>query len=371
MTDRGGATVVGSGPGPADGRTHRPRARSAARWARRVGVGSGVLLALAPGTIRAQKTDVVTLRNGDEVTGEIKWLDRGQLKFSTDGMSTVYIAWQKVVTVDTDKRFYVELTNGVRHFGALQAGPVGSLVIATDAGPVRVSTQAVVSLQRLKPNFWSSLDGNLDLGLAFTQQNAKSDLYLSGEVRYPRSANLTTVAFSARFSRQDEADNIVRLEGSAFHLRNFAKRWFYGGVVSGTRNSQLSVDVRATVGGGLGRGLIQSNKVLLVLWVAPGYTREKFTGEDAADAIPLLLATEFGLYLWESLDTEVSSRLSVLPILNDWGRWRLAFQLNGRREIVKNFSVNLGLNEDFDSRPPALDAKKNDLSVTTSLGWTF
>ena len=31
----------------------------------------------------AQKTDVVHLENGDDLTGEIKGLDRGRLKYST------------------------------------------------------------------------------------------------------------------------------------------------------------------------------------------------------------------------------------------------------------------------------------------------
>jgi len=328
-------------------------------------------IALVPGAARAQKTDVVTLRSGDEVTGEIKWLDRGLLKFSTDGMNTVYVVWQKVVTVETDKRFYIQLADGTRHFGSLAAGPAGVVVVVTDSVPVRVPTQRVVSLQRLKPNFWSSLDGSIDLGLAFTQQNAKSDLLLSGEVRYPKRANLTTLSFSARFSRQNDLDNIVRLDGSAVHRRNFTKRWFYAGFVSGARNSQLSLDGRGTVGGGLGRGLVESNKVRMAVWMAPGYAREKFAGEAAATSVPLLLATEFGLYSWESLDTEISSRLSVLPILNDWGRWRITFHLNARREVVKNFTINLGVSEDFDSRPPSVDANKNDLSISTSLGWTF
>ena len=349
---------------------HHERSHTA-RAARCAGLALTLLLGLVPGALRAQKTDVVTLRNGDEVTGEIKWLDRGQLKFSTDGMNTVFVTWQKVLTVSTDKRFYVELTTGSRHFGTLQAGPAGIVVIVTDTTLLRVPTQAIGSLQRLKPNFWSALDGSLEVGLAFTQQNAKSDLFLGGEVRYPTRARLTTVSFNTRYSRRDDADDIVRLDGSLVHLRHFAKRWFYGGIISGTRNSQLSVDVRATIGGGLGRGLVESNKVQLLLWVAPAYAREKFTDQDAADAIPLLFLTDFAVFLWESLDTELSARLSVLPILNDWGRWRIAFRLDARREMVKNFTVSLGVSEDFDSRPPAIGANQNDLSVTTSLGWTF
>ena len=44
----------------------------------------------------AQKTDVVILRNGNAVLGEVKEFKRGKMKFSTDAMGTVYVEWPKV-----------------------------------------------------------------------------------------------------------------------------------------------------------------------------------------------------------------------------------------------------------------------------------
>ena len=60
-----------------------------------------------------------------------------------------------------------------------------------------------------------------------------------------------------------------------------------------------------------------------------------------------------------------------MPILNQWGRWRINFGLNLQREVLKNFYINLGVTEAFDSDPTAADANKNDFGFTTSFGWTF
>jgi len=39
---------------------------------------------------------------------------------------------------------------------------------------------------------------------------------------------------------------------------------------------------------------------------------------------------------------------------------------------VADFYFNVSINEQFDSRPPTfLETNKNDLSLTTSLGWSF
>jgi hypothetical protein len=67
----------------------------------------------------------------------------------------------------------------------------------------------------------------------------------------------------------------------------------------------------------------------------------------------------------------VSSQLSVLPILDQWGRWRINFALSVKQEVLKNFYVNVGVNDAFDSDPTAADANTNDFSLTTSFGWTF
>jgi hypothetical protein len=54
-----------------------------------------ILLAVTAGllapTAFADKTDVVVLLNGDHLTGEVKGLSYGQLRFTTDNMGTVYI----------------------------------------------------------------------------------------------------------------------------------------------------------------------------------------------------------------------------------------------------------------------------------------
>ena len=54
---------------------------------------------LAMPVLGQRKSDLVTLYNGDRVTGEIKSLGNGVLKLSTDSMGTVNIEWQEIASV--------------------------------------------------------------------------------------------------------------------------------------------------------------------------------------------------------------------------------------------------------------------------------
>ena len=348
-----------------------------------------LFLVILPGSALAQKTDSVTVLNGDRMLGEIKGLQRGQLEFKTDAMGTVYVKWPKVVTVKTDKTFEIQLDDGRVLFGSLIPGSQDSVVIKTDSQSVSVATQRVVSLQRLKPSFWESLDGSVNLGLAFTQQNAKTDLNLSGDIHYAhrgtadstrhtlnfsklrRGFAFTKLSYNSTFSRQDSTEDIKRLTVGVSHLNQLKNRWFWLLTLVGEQNSQLSLDYRGTVAAGVGHFLVQTNKLDLALLVAPGYSREQYTGGSPDKTIPLIIAADVEYFTWGTLDTNVSSRLSVLPILDNWGRWRVNFNLTAKREVLKNVYINVGVTEAYDSDPTAADANKNDFSFNTSFGWSF
>jgi hypothetical protein len=350
---------------------------------------AALVLALMPGSAAAQKTDSVTVQNGDRMLGEIKELQRGQLKFSTDAMSTVYVEWPKVVTVRTDKIFEIELGDGTVYFGSLGSGVADSVVIAGGSRPVSVPTQSIVSLTRIKPTFWDALDGNINLGVNFTQQSASTDLTLSGTVRYAARTNpdsagksvvlaldasrfhITKLTFNSSFSRQDDTDDIQRNSVTLAQVRQLADNWFWLVSLAGENNSQLSLDYRGTLAGGVGRYFARSNKLDFGAWVGPAYSREQFTGESPDNSIPFILAADAEYFTWGTLDTNVSSQLSVMPILNQWGRWRVNFNVTASREVVNNFYINLGVTEAYDSDPTAADANKNDFSFNTSFGWSF
>ncbi|MEE8573630.1 MAG: DUF481 domain-containing protein, partial [Gemmatimonadota bacterium] len=329
-------------------------------------------LAATGSPLLAQKTDTLVVRNGDVMTGELKGLHRGKVEYSTDAAGTIWVKWTRVGTVETDKRFDIDLTDGSNYFGALGLGDEPNEVrIILERDTIVVATQAIVRMERLKDTFWRRLDGSIDLGMSFTQQNAKTDLNLDAEVKYKMDRNNFRFTTSTSFSRQDSVDNISRLNTTFQYLREFGERWYYSGVVVGEQNSQLNLEIRGTFGGLAGLFFVQSNKVNLSSGLGLAYARERFTDQEGNNALQGLLVTDFEFFSWGGLDTDLSSRLAVVPVLNQAGRWRIGFNASLSREIVSDFYLSVGLHEQFDSKPPTEDTEKNDFSVTTSFGWSF
>ena len=333
---------------------------------------SVVLLVTLSGTARAQKTDVVEIIKGGRIIGEIKSLQYGKLDLSTSAASHVYIEWPKVLSITTDKVFEINLSNGSRFFGSVHATQdSGLVVIDYDTLSVEVEITSIVMMQRIRSEFWAALDGSIDVGLSFTQQNFKTDLNLSASVDYKKGLNDYDFDFTGAFSRQDSVQNVTHLTSKLGYLRELKKHRFLGSFLSAERNSQLGLEFRGTLGGGLGSFVVETNKVYLGFWAGLAYARENYVGEDPDNTIPGFIAANFKYFVWGALNRELSSGLQVLPMLTGDTRWRVQFTVSMKWEIAHHLYFNLTLNEDFDSNPPSETANRNSLYTTTSLGWSF
>lgn len=318
-----------------------------------------------------EKTDLLLLRNGDWITGDFRSMERGLVTFKTDAASTIRVKWPRVLTATTDKQFDIHLADGSRWVGSLQASDsLGRVVLRATRDTFEVDTRSVADMVRIKENFWKRLDGSIDFGFDFTQQNAKTDIYLAAAVQYMVVRNRFKLDLNSSFSRQDSVSNITRSSVRLLYAREIRGLWFVALVGSLEENSQLSLDRRAAIGGGPGRYFILNSRMALLSYLAIYGMREKFTGEEARNNLPLGLVTDFQFWDWSGMSSDIASRLSILPILNDSGRWQIRFNANLSQEIVSDLYLRVGILEMFDSKPPAT-ANKNDFSITTSLGITF
>ena len=333
---------------------------------------ASILLLTIASPLMAQKTDTLVARNGDVMTGEIKEYKRGLVKFSTDVAGTIYVKWTRVLNAKTDKTFEIDLEDGTKVSGSLAFGDEPRQVkVVVDGDTLVVGLEQVVNMARIKETFWKRLDGSINLGAGFTQQNAKTDLNFDGEVRYRKDRNLFTFGLSTSFSRQDDTDNISRLNAAFLYLREFADRWFYAGVAAAEQNSQLSLALRGTAGATAGRFFVRSNKVILLAGLGLSYARERFTGQEGDNAFQGIILADFQFFTFEGKTSDLSSELLVFPVFNQAGRWRISSITSFRQKIVTDFYFNFSINNQFDSKPPTEGTEKNDLSLTTSFGWSY
>jgi hypothetical protein len=185
-------------------------------------------------TAYAQKTDIVTLRNGDRITGEVEQLDRGRLEYSTDDGGTIYFEWDKVVSVQSKDQFEVGTSDGRRFLGTLSSGGPQLLVVTGPSGPVTVATSQVTMIDPIGRSFWSRVDGSLDIGFSYTKSSSVTQLNANSTTTYRKPRSEFRVTGSATLTdtgEGDEADDRGTAQASYLRYRG-QNMYFSGGAAS-------------------------------------------------------------------------------------------------------------------------------------------
>ena len=350
--------------------------RSLSHWTPRLclwlGV-AGVVLFGTPALLFAQKTDVVILRNGDRMTGKIKKLERGKLKYNTDDMGDVYIKWDKIISLTTKNTLEVELQSGAKYYGSLQqAAEAGTMEVVTLSDTTVLNLASVVRMTLLEATFWDRLKGYLDLGFSFTQANEKRELTLGAELRLRTRTRYIKTDFSSYINSQEEVERASRSTLGVLFQRFLADKWLALADGRIQQNEELDLEYRALLGGGFGRYVIQTNALELTLAGGVQVNQEKFGSEETANNnVEGLLSVQFLAFRFDDPEVDVTITHIIYPSLSSSGRVRMEFSSRVRYELVKDFFFNVSLYDAFDNRPPADDVPKNDFGVTTSLSWSL
>ena len=106
------------------------------RGGRKAIVAIAVALSVSATTHAQGRTDVVTLANGDRITGEIVRLERGRLEFKTDDAGTLYLEWDKLSSLVSTRLVEVLTTDGRRFLGSLGPAAARSITVVTSEGGV-------------------------------------------------------------------------------------------------------------------------------------------------------------------------------------------------------------------------------------------
>ena len=279
-------------------------------------LAAAALCAVVGTAFAGEKTDIIELRNGDRVTCEIKNLERGQLKVSTDSMGTVYIEWKDVVKVTSKVLYVVELEDGSRLDGTLARSEAqDTLLLKHDGEEQAVDMRQVVWIDPLKLEgaIVSRWDGSISAGFDVTKANSEKSL---------------SASFSARHRAEDY---VLNFDGSMYST------------LPGERNKQHARNLRrrlpaaargALVLGGARRARAQRrarHRPALTrrrrLWPLPdperpfavvGHGRSRgrqraARGRDAETSLESFFNTDYEFFTFDTPKTSLNTSLTLYP----------------------------------------------------------
>ena len=313
------------------------------------------------------------LHNGDRITGEIKKIQEGTLYFKPGyALDTMEIDWSRVEQLDSLDRYNVALTNGTVHAGVIRKVPASEdFTITTGQTVVRISRFEVVRVLPTEDSRWKQMTGSVDYGFSFDSDNSQTQSSLGANASYLGERNSVTLNLTSSLSSQNDGANTSRNSFTFDYGRRISDKWSAIFLTNLLTSSQQELDLRTSVGGGVGRILIRTAKTRSVASGGLLFNRERYspaTDPHPHSTVEAWLGLGFTHFRFKVFDLD--TRLIAYPNLTTRNRVRVNWESNVQWEFAKDFYWNLRIYENYDSHPPIV-APKNDFGVTTSLGWKF
>ena len=320
----------------------------------------------------ADKTDIIILKNGDKITGEVKGMQFALLTLKTDAMSTIEIKWEDIRYVKSKYSFRIERVNGVPSFGIINTDTVNNeLIVGFDPYIDKIKMDKVVYLIPVKKIFYDALSMAVDAGFSFTKASNVLQLNFSGNGthttrKYQRIFDFTSIVTSQKDTTESQNhDYKIQV------LRFLPQKWFLLGGAGAQKNTELGLDLRLYLSGGGGKDLIRTNSNVLSTGLGLQLTREWSNGvADAKNSIEGIFSVQYQKFRLTTPKLNWNTSLNAYPSLTTKDRVRLEFKTDLRWEIVKHLFWKLTFYDNYDNKPESDTGGSNDYGITVSLGWS-
>jgi hypothetical protein len=334
------------------------------------------VVALCFGTPAAarEKVDVVYLKNGDRITGEIISLEYGELRMSTDSMSKVAIEWPDVVRIVSAQSFVVEDDVGGRFHGSLgDNSPRDKLSV--QVSPNDAPAIELLRVTRIAPTeetFFKRLEGSFSVGFDYAKASEITTLGGAANFAYRAPAFGWALDLDVNSTKDPEQGTLDR-SNAGFHYQWYLQdRLFYSGIASLERNEETGIEARFLLGGGIGRYFYQTARAEVSGIVGLVALDEWATGsDDSQRSIEAVTGGTWRIFKFNTPKVSLNTTALLYHSLTESTRNRAKMNFSLRQEVISDFFVDVSVYYSYDAEPPDVTAEKDDYGVTTSLGYSF
>jgi putative salt-induced outer membrane protein len=335
----------------------------------------------------AASSAVITLENGDRVTGDVIESNDTTLKVATVFLGEVEIAWASVTRIESKEALHVSSADG-----QVLVGPVTTLgesfeVKTANSGPVKVPKSEVAYVRneaaqlayevaaerRRNPkltDFWS---GFFDANLALARGNSEI-MTVANAAGATRRTERDTIKlyFNSLFAQNATAGdtittaNVIR-GGSRYEL-NLSDKLFTFGFVDLEYDEFQSLDLRNVIGGGFGYHAVDNERMKFDVFGGASFNQEFFNNDITRRSAEVVVGEEFSYQL--NGRTSFDERFAYYPNMSDIGEHRLQFDTALVTDVFKWMAWNVTFSDRFLSNP-VNGRKQNDVVLTTGVRLVF
>jgi putative salt-induced outer membrane protein YdiY len=295
--------------------------------------GTWLLTLVAPAV-----ADVIVLKNGDRITGEISQIWDDEIAIEPDYTDEFEVDVAAVAYIESDREFELEFEDGRE-------------VVASFPGADAEGNQLMAVEETVNK-------GNTD------SENAS--FLTDGMVKLGDHRHLANLTLT-----REEQDGITTKEQDLFRYTYnwlFNDPWFYAGGFSYERDPIRELDHRYVLSGGVGRDIWNTPRRFLNITIGAGYSTEEIANEDENSWLAVwrlrylqdLLGDDLNIFHNHEIHSNISGRSNTVVKTTTGVTY----------EITDLLYMSLSLDFDYETEPADL-AEKEDVTLSLGIGLEF
>jgi hypothetical protein len=313
--------------------------------------------------------DTLFLKTGDKITGRIMSFEQGRLKIDGQGPGVVSVKWYKISSISGGNRtFKVEDNNGVLYIGKIGFSPDTAEIEVLGKLKYSLLLEDVVRIYPLEAEWYRGIKGSLGAGLNY----AKSSDVLTVNAEY----NLYYVVKKWRFindysfvSTSSEASGTsIRIQTNLQALFALPNRWVVSEINSFSRNDELGIKSRFSLGVGGGNNIVQNEwqRLLLLTGVLLNWEQDIETNNVFSN-LEWPATLQHTIYKFAHPNLSSTTSIASFVGITEKGRYRLDANTDITWEFVLNFKLQLSFYYNYDNKNIEGKNTKTDYGSVISL----
>ena len=319
---------------------------------------------LLPGSAFA---DVLFMKNGDRITGDIKRVWDDELYIDSDYADEFPVALDAIARIETDEDFEIELRDHSEITGRFASDPSGAMVLITAEGSRPFTPMAIEELNEFDDEFdW---DARSDFSVNATRGNTNTSDFLwqaAGGVKFGDHRH----RLSLRLDHKEQESETTKQQSALNYSYSwfFADRWFLGAGIGYERDPIRELNYRYTPGAGVGFQFFEDAHRLFEVTLSAIGVREKLA-DEIGDSTALrwdlryerdLLGGDLAFFHIHRLWSYVNGRNNTVADTSTGIRW----------DVWGDVYLNTQLDWDWES-DPAAGNEQEDITYAIGIGVEF
>ena len=312
--------------------------------------------------------DVLALKNGDRISGEIKRIWDNEITMKPEYSGDLQVDLSAVDSIVSDGEFEFDLGDGRNIVGKF-AGPdsSGNQVISTGEETVSIPLSGIFELN--KPKSGADWGSNLEFSAALNSGNTDSSntkLRADATVSYPKHRHIGELTFF-----REELSGVATQEQDLLRYDYnwlFHEQWFFSTKLSFERDPIIQLGQRVIISAGIGLDIWNTPRKYLSMQLGAGAQTEEIG----------LLSTESGVVTWalryrqDLLNNGLELYHNNSIASNVSGRTNTSYKTTTglRFEVSDLLYANFSIDYDYETHP--VDTAQNeDVAILVGVGLEF